>query len=399
MSRYKQFRRRLKQQWRPVVVGLVLVLGPLGLFTFRLASHTRGILPEEQTYIDDSASMSQVMQSPSFMPHRLAIYGFQKLGIEHILYYRLISVVIGIIAVWSFYYVVQRWYTRRVALIGTILFSTSSLVLHATRTALPDVLLLGMLTTIAVGLWLQRTKRRVFALYVFIATLVMTVYIPGLMWVGVAALVWQGRRLVRAVGRQRLLHKFGLIVLPSVLLVPAIVSVALHPVELLTIAGLPTHLASLSAYGSHVKDSIQGLVWGYQSSPSRWVPGTPIFDVITLTMIVLGIYSLRFERKLRRSRIQLGILTITGLLVLSTGPVTMVALAPMFYLLATGGFAFMLQQWFTVFPRNPFARVVAIICISSTVLGVTIYQSYRYFTVWPNHPDVRVVLSDRYLIK
>lgn len=399
MSRYKRFQRLLKQQWRSVVVAAVLVVVPLSLFTIRLASHSRGILPEEQRYLAQSDTVREVFQSPGFMPHRIAMYALQKVGIHHIIYYRAISVVIGLVAVWGFYYILTRWYTRRVALIGAALLSGSSLLLHTVRVALPDVLLLCILMTIAIGLWLQRTKKRLLALYVFVSVLALTVYIPGLIWVAVAALIWQGKRLARVIARQKTLHRCGLILTPVLLLAPAVASLGLHPLEALTVVGLPAHAIGVRELLSHAQDTLVGIAWRHKGSSSNWTPNTPVFDIITTAMIVLGFYSLRFEQKLRRSRIQLGILALTLSLVLTMGPVTMVAILPAFYLLAAGGVAFMLQQWFTVFPRNPFARVVAVICICGAVLGITIYQTYRYFTVWPNHPDVRVVLTDEYLVK
>lgn len=398
MSRYKQFRKMLLKQWRTVIVASILGVGPIVLFGIHLASHSHGILPDEQLYIDYARSSSHLLQSPGFMPYQAAVYSLARLGVEQIVYYRLLSVIIATLAVWSFYYIVQRWYTRRVALIGTVLFSTSSLVLHTARTALPDVLLLGVLMTVATGLWLQQTKKRKTALYVFVLTLALTVYIPGLVWVSAAALAWQGRRLLRVIRRQRPAHRIAVLLLPVIMIAPAITSLVLHPIEILTVMGLPTHLTSVSVYLEYIKHIASGLVWRYQTAPSLWTPGTPVFDAVTIIMIVLGVYSLRFERELRRSRIQLSILGVTLLLILTMGPVSLVAVTPMLYLLATGGFAFMLQQWFTVFPRNPFARVVAVACISFAVLGVGFYHTYRYFTVWPNHPDVRIVLTHDYLI-
>jgi 4-amino-4-deoxy-L-arabinose transferase-like glycosyltransferase len=399
MKRTKRFRKWMTAHWKTISVWVFVMGGSLTLYTIALGTHSSGILPEEQAYITANRTLADAVESPAFLPHRVATYALSKAGAEHIAWFRMVSVIIAVLAVACFYYVLHRWYTRRVALIGTVLFATSTIMLHFSRIALPDALLLSVTYLLAVGLWLQTTRHRQRALIVFVTMLASTIYVPGLIWVTFAVLAWQGKRLVRVMRRQSLLFRALVILAVVMVLAPAAYSLSQNPREILSVAGLPTGLSDMSIHIDHVRSTISGLLWRNTASPSLWVNGTPILDVISIAMLVLGVYSLRFERRLLRFKIQLGLLALGLVLALTLGPVAILAAIPIVYLLITGGFAFMLQQWFTVFPRNPFARMVAVVCITVTVLGVAGYHTYRYAVAWPNHPDTRQVKTNQYLVK
>jgi hypothetical protein len=185
----------------------------------------------------------------------------------------------------------------------------------------------------------------------------------------------------------------------SAILAPAVAALSQHPRELLTVVGLPSSTSSLQAYGEHAINIVGGLVWRFDAPAFVWVSSTPILDVASFAMLVLGVYSLRFERGLLRSKIQLGLTGLALVLALTMGPVGLLAVTPLLYLLITGGFAFMLQQWFAVFPKNPFARAVAVISITAAVTGIAGYHTYRYWVAWPGHPETKAVISQEYLVK
>lgn len=400
MKRRKKLWGKIASHWKPVAVSLLLTSSMIGLFGWNLSHHTQGFTPEEITFIQSADSAGNIVESPAFLPHRAAFYGLLKAGASHVVIFRLVSVLVGVIAVYSLYCILKRWYTRRVAVLSSILFASSTLVLYAVRSATPDVNYLLFLPLLAIGLWLQVTKQRKAALFILLTVLSLTVYIPGFIWFAIVVMIWHGKRLARVIGRASLGTKALCFALVGVLLLPAIISLAMHPRELLSVAGLPTELQTLSQYVIHAKDSVLAIFWQHgAASPSQWLLGTPILDIITIALVVLGIYSLRFESKLRRSQVQLGALLGFSVLVLFHGLVPLSSLLPPLYLLAGGGIAFMLQQWFAVFPRNPFARSLALALITVAVIGAAYYHTYRYYQAWPNHPDTKQALTGQYLIK
>jgi len=54
----------------------------------------------------------------------------------------------------------------------------------------------------------------------------------------------------------------------------------------------------------------------------------------------------------------------------------------------------MLQQWFTVFPRNPFARSAGAILMTIVVLLAAYNGFSQYFIAWPNTPETKAVFTE-----
>jgi hypothetical protein len=226
------------------------------------------------------------------------------------------------------------------------------------------------------------------------------VYVPGFLWIGIAVIAQQGRRIARALKRAPLFLQVGCGFIALTLLAPLSYSLFHSPMEALTVVGLPQSLGTVTGHLSHAKQSLLALGWQYNGAPaSLWLANTPIFDIVSLVMIILGFYSLRFERSLKRARLQIAVPLLFGGLVLIGGPVSFVALSAILSVLVAGGVAFMLQQWFAVFPRNPFARTLAITLIAISVAGIGYYHTYRYFVAWPQASQTQTAFSDSYLVK
>ena len=400
MKRLIRWRKYVQKNWRLLASWLAIIAVPLILFGWQLKTLTHGASHDELAYIHSVDSGQKLLATPAFLAHRLLTYGLLKLGVETIVWFRVISVGFGFLAACGMFYILYNWYSKRVALIGSFLFVSSSLVLHTSRSALPESSYLLFLPIVAIGIWLQKTKRFKRALAILTLCLTMTPFIPGFVWLAIAVWVRQGKRLLRALLRAPWTLKIFCVLVILTGLAPLAYILFLHPLEALSVVGLPTSLLTPSQYLLHIRDSVLALGWQYNTaSASSWVAGTPIFEVFSAAMIVLGIYSLRFEHKLKRARLQMGVTILFGVLILLHGPVTFAALAGPAYLLVAGGLAFMLQQWFTVFPRNPFARALAVALVTVSVLGTGYYHSYRYFTAWPQNADTKTAFTSQNLVK
>lgn len=388
------------QYWRVTLVWSVLVAATVLLFTWKLTWLPGGISPAESDYISGTSSASQLFQSPAFLLHKSLTYLLVKLGAHHIALFRLVSVSFGLVAVFSMYYIIHRWYSKRIALLGSLLFASSSLVLHVSRAAAPEASYLLLAPLIAIGLFLQSTKRHRLALFILLGSLCLTVYVPGFVWLAIGVLVWRGRRIFVLIKRLPWHRKILCGLFVGLLLAPAVTSLVLHPRELYTVIGLPTHLENAGFYLRRLGSTLAALVWRYNGvNPAQWVRGTAIFDVFTLAMIVLGGYALRYSHALMRGRLKAGLSLLFWALIVTGGPVTFIVLTPVLYLLVAGGLAFMLQQWFTVFPRNPVARFVAIGLMCLSVGLCSYFHMYRYFVAWPHSQQTKSAVIESYLVK
>jgi hypothetical protein len=117
--------------------------------------------------------------------------------------------------------------------------------------------------------------------------------------------------------------------------------------------------------------------------------------VFVSALFVLGCYAYYFQRRLDRTKILFGAMGLISILVALGGPVPVFLLVPFVYIVATAGMALMLQQWFTVFPRNPFARTVALLLIVSCVAFSIFYNTQHYFVAWPKSPATKAVFQQQ----
>lgn len=62
---------------------------------------------------------------------------------------------------------------------------------------------------------------------------------------------------------------------------------------------------------------------------------------------------------------------------------------PFVYLLVAGGINFMIEQWFMVFPYNPFARNLAIVLIFVAIGATGFFHFNRYYIAWPQAPATK----------
>jgi hypothetical protein len=76
-------------------------------------------------------------------------------------------------------------------------------------------------------------------------------------------------------------------------------------------------------------------------------------------------------------------------------PITaIVFLLPFAFSVIAAGIEFMLDEWSSVFPRNPVAKSFSVILLTTTVPFSSYYQLTRFFVVWPQTPETRAVYSE-----
>ncbi|MCA9333765.1 hypothetical protein KC963_01840, partial [Candidatus Saccharibacteria bacterium] len=119
----------------------------------------------------------------------------------------------------------------------------------------------------------------------------------------------------------------------------------------------------------------------------------PLLDIFSAAMAVLGVYWYSFKIKLLRTRLLSVFTFIAAILIMLNGVTMLPLLLPLSYIVITAGIMLLLQQWFTVFPRNPIARSlgIGIVCIAIGVTGA--YHMRRYFVAWSGDPITKATFS------
>ncbi len=382
----KQFRLFLIKVWEPLLGGLLgLALVSIVLF-YKLGSLVPGFSKTEIVHFSGLNSFRAIANNPLNAPYKLLHFGLNNLYHQSPYASRAISAAFGLVAVALFYYVVSRWHSRNIAILGTILFASSSWFLHITRLATPDILQTVLLATIAYGTWIRKTQRStlVISLGVFLACLL--AYIPGLIWFLVIGGIWQRKAVARHVKHAQI-ALLPAVIFGLALLSPLVIALIRQPELLKSFVGLPSHnLPTPYDIFRHIINVPFQIFFRGPNDPTIWLGRLPLLDLFSATMCVLGIYFYFYQRKLDRTKIIIGSLIIGDVLVGFRGQVASVILMPFIYILITAGIAFMLNQWFSVFPRNPLARTIGTGLIVLAVALSGYYNLRHYFVAWPNAP-------------
>lgn len=377
-----------REHWTVLLIsglGLSLVVG---LLVHRLYKLAPGISSLELLSLANTTSFQDILLSPVYLPFKLGEYLVFKAGFEGILAARAVVVVGALAAAGLFFNLLRRWYTTRIATLGTLLFITSSWFLHVGRSAVPFILfplVTLLLITIAGRIGQAQNPKRTLAYAT--GTFILCLYVPAMFVVVIALCLWQQKVMRRFIKQTPIWLRAVCLIAVLVSLAPIIYAAVHSPVVLKDFLAVPTSFHWLERLKQLVAVPYQLFLFGPENA-SLWLARLPILDIFTVGMAFIGTYSYYLRRGTERSRLLLGLLAALTLIIgLTSLPVY--AVIPLIYLAAAAGINLVLQQWFTVFPRNPLARYLGILLMTSAVLFSCWYHINRYFVAWANAPATK----------
>lgn len=365
----------------------VVIFG--ALYLIRLG----GLLPtqSEQAQNIGVATKSQLIRDSVFLPQKVVQLSANHFWQGNVTLLRLVSVLVVAITLLAFYRVLQKWHTTRVAILATLLFAGSTYVLHEGRSAVQEVGYLSVFPILLlIGTWLK-SKRYVYRLPLASLLVGLLLYIPGVwIFLTVSALFFQKRiRLAwKFVDTRHRLLSVGAF---TVTIIPLLYTWVRYPGQSLRWVGIGEDLAPGAALTNLISIP-RSLLYSGINDPSVWVVGTPILDIFTLAMLVLGIAGYISGHHPLRARLLVGY-TMLSVLLIGAGEVSIGIVIPLIYIVAANGIARMLQSWFVVFPKNPVARNAGVVLIACAVLFVVRYHTIRYFDAWPTIDATKNALS------
>lgn len=325
-----------------------------------------------------------LIDDPFFLPERVIQASLLYLDQASGTALRLVSVFFAAAALICMYWLLSMWHTRRVAILGLLLFVSSSWFLHQARWAEPSVLYLLAVPILLIGSVLLKRKRYDYLWPFTLFFLALLLYLPGVWLLTVLFLAGNFDKIRKTFKYASV--RFRVLSIATFIgpLIPLVYSLWHSPWLIKTWTGLPEN-------GPYLRDILQNLyeipkqlfVSGLDD-PLRWLSGTPILDAATVILMVIGIYSYQNGLHPIRWRVLAGLSLVSFVLVAIGGFVTLSLLIPLAYIFASNGIAMLLQQWFTIFPRNPFARSIGITMVSIVVLTACTYQLTRYYIGWPH---------------
>lgn len=367
------------------------------LLLFKLGSLTGGLSAGEMRAASDPVGWHGIYHHPLYLPLDLArsvvFYLFPAHGQTLT---RLPDAFFGALSVLAFVVLIRMWHGSRIAAMAGAIFAFSAWTLHVSRLASFDVMYLWAMTTLTASHFLVRRYHKLPLVWVGgIVVWGLLIYVPGMIWL-VLADIWLQRRFVVQGWRAaesfwwRLLYVIaGLVFLP-------LVGIGLSRAGTLkTWLGIPAHFDSAGGVLKHFAGVPVHLFVRGPEYPYLWLGRAPILDVFGLAMFVLGVYFYISHMRSARSRYLLVMAIIGFVLVGMNGPVTLSLLVPMLYMGIATGLAYLLHEWFKVFPSNPLARSVGLGLVILAVVASCVYNYRAYFVAWPHTEVARTTFHYR----
>lgn len=391
----------LLDNWVISLVLLLFAMFTIFLLTWQLHTLLPGASQPEFTHQlrinqNEINPINTITQQPLFLPFTLSLYLLQLFSLDDILFIRLTSAIFGLISIVAVYYIISRWHTFRISVFATLLYASSAGFLHLARFGDEVSMYLLIPVIIAAGLYSKERNSTVLKILTIVLAGVMTLYIPGMIWLVLVLCLLYYKRLLKtikststltlAVGSSIGLLFIGLLVF-SFVINPSNLFVWLG----LPADGLPDVLTLIQQMGFI---PVELFAWG-PDNLLFWVGVSGIIDIFVTVLFILGCYSYFYQRKLDRTKILFVSMFTLIILAGFGGPVTVFALVPFIYIIAATGLALLLQQWFTVFPKNPFARTLAIAVIVLAISMSVMYNTHRYFVAWPRTPAVQAQFDNQ----
>lgn len=383
----------LADVWQPLLIYGGLFAGLAGLLFFRLGTMLPGYSAAEVQTYKAGSDIQQIFEHPLDAPFTLVTYGLTFISDHSYLLTRLTAVGFGLITLVAFFWLLLHWFDRRVAVLGTLLLGTSAWFLHTARFGSPDVLLFLVVVLMACGVWLKKTSNPLALLLCFILSAAL-LYVPGMLWLVAAGVVWQWRTIDRIFKRHLWVVTLGGLVLMAAL-APLGWAIYKTPEMWKTLVGLPAegwpqimevlqnlYQIPLALFFRHV-----------DATPVTWLGNIAILDIFSMAMLFLGGYVFFKYVNLQRVKLAVIMLFLGIVLVSLGGSVSMSLLMPFIYVIIAAGIGYLFDQWFKIFPRNPIAAWLALVLVSLAVVTACSYQLRHYFIAWPRNSETKTVYT------
>lgn len=376
----------LSEKWQPTILGMVAVVLVLGLLLIRIDSIAATAIAPQELYVLDKG-FSYVMSHPLYLHEQLTQKMLSAIGVKPVYALRAAAIVSGFAAVFALHYILKKWFTRRTALLGTVLFATSSWFLHVVRIGTTDSSYILFLLPIAALVMLYRNNYSLSGALLLLGSYIVLLYVPGMIWLLTVLAVWQKRRIKEAVKNMPLA---GMIVTGLGLLmgiVPLIVAIVQDQHFVWQLLAVPTSLAHAAEIPAYFLSGVRELFFLRETNHLLGIAQLPYINIATSMLVVLGLVKTYRKRTLDRSK-ALFALSAVGLTLhaISRGEFSLVFMLPLIYVYAAAGLVFLFRRWLTVFPRNPLAEKVGLLCLVLVIVSISTYELTRYFVAWP-HSD------------
>lgn len=316
----------------------------------------------------------------------LSIFGVSNLSIK------LPSLVLGLFSAIGIVLLLRQWFRRNIAVIASFVAIANGQFLFLAQSGTPSIMyVFWPVWIILFATYIARQKPHVLRHKVlFFVFAALSLYTPMAGYTLLAMLVTvllhpHFRYVVKNLKKTNLVFAS---VIGLVTVTPLIFVIVKNPSALLTLAGIPAEFPNIPANIGELAN----LYFGFTSS-SQGELLVPIFGLGTLVLMAIGYYRLYETRASAQSYLlNIWILILIPLSILNPG-VTAISLVPAILLIATG-LDWLISYWYSLFPRNPYARIGGMIPIIALVFLLTASGLERYIYGYHYNPQLKSNFSE-----
>lgn len=380
---------------------LIIFAGSLLVFLlmwYRIGSLTHGLAaPIEVASQQTAFSWQAILANPLYAPYTIVQRLVMLTGHDGITSMRLVSTVWALGAIALFYLVARQWHNVRVAVLATWLFISSSWFLHAARLATPDIMwLVAILGLVVLFSPRKEGKFNWLSFPFLIGLLCLIAYIPAMIWLVLLSVVLRRKNIAEAWKASPHWSLNVLTVLGgAALLLPLARAFYYNRSLLLQWAGSDGTLETPIVIARQFLSVPKQLFVSGPLDPVHWLGRLPLLSIFEVLMFIVGVWFYARNIRAARSRFIIVLSLLAWLLIAIGGVASLSLIVPVVYLVLTTGIAYMLHEWFQVFPHNPVARALGVTVIAAAILLTSIYQTRSYFVAWRYNPDTRQVFTER----
>lgn len=384
--------------WRRQTLYAVGLVALLIFLIVQLSLIPKGAANIEVEYAQEMNNFSSIADNPLSLPHKLVTFAIREFS-NNIRFIRAVSIIFFGLCCVALYRILKRWHSDKIALFSTVLFATNASVLAVGRLGYVYVLLFGWAILVSLLLWLRHGLSRKIAPFALAIIGTFLIYVPGAPYFFALLIVLFANKLTNTITGLKRSSFYISLGIGLVALAPLVYSFIQTP-ELVRQWLLLPESVNWGDIPRNIWSVPSAFIYKAPANPLFNVGSLPIFDVVSGGLFLVGLYAYQKHIKLERTKIML----LTALLSIILGALgqtlfAILILLPFVYSVIGAGISYLLDEWYGVFPRNPFARSFGLLLVTLTLLISVYYQLTRFLIVWSNAPETRDTYSNSRIVE
>lgn len=392
-------------KWRYVIGYTVLVL------LFSLAIVLAGLYaPGGLTQSEiDALALTNSLNTNSLNIINLPFHGLQLLCLQlfgvSVFTIKLPAMIFAIGSIVAIFFLLRRWFKSSIAILSMLIMATTSQLIFLAQYATPQILYVfySALILLFSSLILQKAQRPLLWKICLALSVGLSFFTPFFIYINfglLAAAVIHPRTRYHLSRKSQHLNWL----VASVILLVLAAPIAFFSLQDFSVILQLTGVESLNSITllDNIKTLFQTYFWTTPIVVHDQI--SPIFDFASVFIILLGGLTLFRYRYTARSYVITAWMLLTLPILIVNPSYVAIVFVPLFILL-TLGMETLLNEWYKLFPKNPYARglglILAIGLVSVMIFsGVDRYMNgYRHMPEAVNNTNSDLRLLDKHLVK